>query len=70
MITYCIATSLSIVSITAACIFGWGLWPKSWFWLMFFYVLANACHIVTWRAAIYLVNKWSKDKPWPPKEAI
>ena len=45
-----------------ALIYGWGLWPKSWFWVIFFYcIIGNIWPFVLWVRTRF-INKLEGDK--------
>ena len=68
MIVWFIVQIVGMSCIIACMIWGWGLTPKSWIWVIVFYFLAGISHLAIWKIAIKLVNKWSAGKPWPPKD--
>lgn len=57
MITWCIATSITIFFIILGLIKGWGLYPKSWLWAIGCYVGANVCHQIVWRVNVAMFEK-------------
>ena len=62
MIMWCISTAVSTACIVAAMIYGWGLYPKSWGWMIFWYAAANVGSMFVWAAKIKIIKNWEKKE--------
>jgi hypothetical protein len=43
-------------------IYGWGLYPKSWGWMIFWYAAANVGSMFVWAVKIKIIKNWEGKK--------
>ena len=53
---------LAYLMVILAMLFGWGLKPASWFWMILFYFLAENSWFITMAIRMWILDHWKAPK--------